>query len=140
VKMKTVAVKPMEHRMLAVAVVVGLLLGFGSGCGQETTPEAKQARLIAAESVQLRKQLADCETEKEHIKARYADEIGQREVQLAACQNRIEALEKDFQDGIARQVGSVMAAVMSENARLRREIETLRAEIESVRGPQPSQP
>ncbi len=138
--MRTVAVKPMEHRMLVVAVVVGLLLGFGSGCGQETTPEAKQARLIAAESVQLRKQLADCEREKEHLETRCTNEIEQREAQLAACQSRIEALEKDFQDGIARQVGSVMAAVMDENARLRREIEMLRAEIESIRERKPSRP
>ncbi|MDI6450409.1 hypothetical protein [Anaerobaca lacustris] len=138
--MRTVAVKPMEHRMLVVAVVVGLLLGFGSGCGQQTTPEAKQARLIAAESVQLRKQLADCEGEMERLRARHAEEIERRESQLAAGQKRIEALERDFQDGIARQVGSVMAAVMDENARLRREIETLRAEIEAIRGRQPSQP
>ena len=132
--------KPIERKMLVVAVVVGLLLGFGSGCGQQTTPEAKQARLIAAESVQLRKQLADCEGEMERLRARHAEEIERRESQLAAGQKRIEALERDFQDGIARQVGSVMAAVMDENARLRREIETLRAEIEAIRGRQPSQP
>lgn len=138
--MRTVAVKPMEHGLLVVAVVVGLLLGFGSGCGQQTTPEAKQARLIAAESVQLRKQLADCDRERERLEARTAEEVEQREGQLAACQKRIETLERDFQDGIARQVGSVMAAVMDENARLRREIETLRAEIEAIKGRQPDSP
>ena len=132
--------KPIERKMLVVAVVVGLLLGFGSGCGQQTTPEAKQARLIAAESIQLRRQLADCEGEMERLRARHAEEIERREAQLAAGQTRIEALERDLQDGIARQVGSVMAAVMDENARLRREIETLRAEIEAIRGRQPSQP
>jgi len=131
---------PIEHKMLVVAVAIGLLLGLGSSCRQETTPEAKQARLIAAESIQLRRQLAECEGEMEKRRARHAEEIEQREARIAACQKRIEALERDFQDGIARQVGSVMAAVMDENARLRREIETLRAEIESIRERQPSSP
>jgi chromosome segregation ATPase len=133
-------VKPIERKMLVVAVVVGVLLGLGSSCRQETTPEAKQARLIAAESIQLRRQLADCEGQMERLRARHAEEIERREAQLAAGQTRIEALERDLQDGIARQVGSVMAAVMDENARLRREIETLRAEIEAITGRQPSQP
>lgn len=132
--------RPIEHKMLVVAVVVGLLLGLGSSCRQETTPEAKQARLIAAESVQIRRQLADCEGEMQKLRARHAEEIERREGQLAACQKRIEALERDLQDGIARQVGSVMAAVMDENARLRREIETLRAEIEAIKGRQPNSP
>jgi chromosome segregation ATPase len=126
--------------MLVVAVVVGLLLGLGSSCRQETTPEAKQARLIAAESVQIRRQLADYEGEMQKLRARHAEEIERREGQLAACQKRIEALERDLEDGIARQVGSVMAAVMDENARLRREIETLRAEIEAIKGRQPNSP
>ncbi len=123
----------MERRTLILVVVVGSMLGGGSGCQQETAPEAKQARLIAAENIQLRRQLADCEGEMEKLRVRCAEEVEQREARMAACQKRIEALERDFQDGIARQVGSVMAAVMDENARLRREIETLRAEIESIR-------
>ncbi len=132
--------KAMECRTLILVVVVGSMLGGGSGCVQETAPEAKQARLIAAESIQLRRQVADCEEEMERLRARHAEEIERREAQLAAGQKRIEALERDFQDGIARQVGSVMAAVMDENARLRREIEMLRAEIESIRERQPSSP
>ncbi len=132
--------KPIEHRMLAVAVAVGLLVGLGSGCRQETTPEAKQARLIAAESMQLRKQLADRDGEIRQLQAGHAKEIERRQKQLDACQERIEALQKDLDKGIAVRVESVMAAVMDENARLRKEIETLRAEIATLRTQPPSQP
>lgn len=132
--------KPMERRMLVVAAVVGLLLGFGPGCRQEATPEAKQARLIAAESMQLRKQLAARDEEMKQVEARHAREIEQRQKQLEACQKRIEALQKDLEAGIAARVEGVVAGVMDENARLRKEIESLRAEIATLRAQPPSQP
>jgi chromosome segregation ATPase len=133
-------VKSIERNALIVTVVVGLMLGLGSGCRRETTPEARQARLIAAESMQLRKQLADCDAEMEKLKARHAKEIEQRQTQLDACQQRVEALQKDLQKGVAARVESVMATVMDENGRLRKEIESLRAEIDSLKAQPPSQP
>jgi chromosome segregation ATPase len=133
-------VKSTECRTLVVTVVVGLMLGLGSGCRQETTPEAKQARLIAAESMQLRKQLADCDAEMEKLKARHAKEIEQRQTQLEACQQRVEALQKDLEKGVAARVESVMATVMDENAKLRKEVEALRAEIKTLRAQQTNQP
>ena len=96
--------KPIEHRMLAVVVAVGLLLGLGSACRQEATPEVKQARLIAAESMQLRKQLAARDAEMEKVQARHAREIEQRQEQLAACQKKVEALQEDLEAGIASRV------------------------------------
>lgn len=126
--------------MLAVVVAVGLLLGLGSACRQEATPEVKQARLIAAESMQLRKQLVARDAEMEKVQARHASEIEQRQEQLAACQKKVEALQKDLEAGIASRVESVMAAVMDENARLRSEIETLRAETGALKAQQASQP
>lgn len=128
--------KAKKYAVLVLALVVGL----GTGCHQEMAPEAKQARLIAAESMQLRKQLAERDAEMEKLKVRHAREIEQRQEQLAACQKRIEALQKDLQGGIAQRVDSVMAAVMDENTRLRKEIETLRKEIESLRAQEPAQP
>jgi len=133
-------VKPIERKMLVVAAVVGLLLGLGSGCRQEATPDTKQARLIAAESMQLRKQLAARDAEIEELKVRHAKEIEQRQEQLTACQKRVEALEKDLEAGIAARVESVVATMMDENARLRKEIESLRAEIAALKAQSPSQP
>ncbi len=130
--------KPIERRMLVVAAVVGLLLGLG--CRQEATPDTRQARLIAAESMQLRKQLAARDEEMQELKVRHAGEIEQRQEQLAICQKKVEALQKDLEAGIAARVESVVAAVMDENARLRKEIESLRAEIGALKAQQASQP
>lgn len=132
--------KPTEHKMLAVAAAVGLLLGLGSGCRQEATPDTKQARLIAAESMQLRKQLAARGAEMEELKVQHAKEIEQRQEQLAACQKKVEVLQKDLERGVAARVESVVATMMDENARLRREIESLRAEISALRAQSQSQP
>lgn len=132
--------KPIERKMLVVAVIMGSMVVWGPGCRQETTPEAKQGRLIAAESMQLKKQLAARDAEMEKVQARHAREIEQRQEQLAACQKKVEALQKDLEAGIASRVESVVAAVMDENARLRKEMETLRAEIATLRAQPPSQP
>lgn len=125
--------KSTKRKALGLVLIAGGLFACGSGCRQEAAPEARQARLIAAESIQLREQLAERHAEMEKLKSRHAHEIEQKQQQLAACQKRVEALEKDLRRGIAQRVDSVMAAVMAENARLRKEIETLRAEVERLK-------
>jgi len=131
-------VDSVEDKVLVVTVVIGLLLGLG--CRQEATPDTRQARLIAAESMQLKKQLAARDEEMKQLKVRHAKEIEQRQAQLEACRTRIEVLQEDLEGDIAKRVDSVMTAVMQENARLRKEIESLRAEISALRAQPPSQP
>jgi len=127
------------RRSRFLILVVGLLIVLppAGGCRRQKTPDTKQARLIAAESMQLKKRLADLEDQIGTLKARHADDLEQREDQLAASRKRIDALEKDLQQGIAERVKSVTAAVMDENTRLRREITRLRAEIAKLNA-QPS--
>jgi TolA-binding protein len=131
--MKETAMKSTERKTLILVLIAGCLFACGSGCRQEAAPEARQARLIAAESIQLREQLAERDAEMEKLKSRHAHEIERKQQQLAACQKRVESLEKDLQSGIAQRVNSVMATVMAENARLRNELGTLRAEIERLK-------
>ncbi len=102
--------------------IIGLFLIVG--CQNNDTPETKQARLIAAENRQLNEQLSRRDAEIAKLKAQYAKDIQQREEELAACQKRIEALRAD----LAKRVDSVMASVMTENARLRQEIQELKAQ------------
>ncbi len=138
--MKGSLMRPIGCRTLVLAFAVGSMVGLGSGCQNNEAPEAKQARLIAAESLQLRKQLADRDAEIARLEADHAKVIEQTQAQLAACQERIEALQKDLQEGIAQRVDSVATALMAENARLRKELETLRTEIETLKAQQPAQP
>ena len=124
-----------DKSMRCQVVVAGLLivaLAVG-GCRRETTPDTRQARLVAAESMQLKEKLADLRHQIDRLKAEHARQIGQRDKQLAASRQRIEALEKDLRKGIAARVDNVTATVVDENARLRRDIQQLRAEIEELK-------
>jgi len=115
----------------SLVLIAGLLMVSlpAGGCRREQTPDTKQARLIAAESMQLKQRLASLEDEIDTLRAQHAQDLAQRADQLAACQQRVEALERDLQKGIAERVNSVTAAVMAENARLRREIEELKKQL-----------
>jgi len=123
--------------------VVGLLIVslLAGGCGrEETAPDVRQARLIAAESMQLKQRLADLEGQIDELKAQHAQDLERREEQLAACQKRAEALEQDLRQGVARRVEGVTATVMAENARLRQELEQLRAELQQLQAQSSERP
>ncbi len=114
------------------AVMLFIVAAMLAGCRQPQTPNEKQARLLAAENLQLRKQLADQRTKAETLQKQEAQE-------LATCRARADQLQKDLEQGIAERVRDVTTQVMDENARLRKEIETLRAQTEKLKA-QPTQP
>jgi len=116
--------------LVAGLLVISILAG---GCHRESTPGTKQARLIAAENIQLKRRLVSRDGEVDKLKTQHAKDLRQREAQLAACRKRIQTLESDLQKGIAERVSSVTTAVVDENAKLRREVERLRAEIEKLK-------
>lgn len=108
---------------LVLVLAIFLLV---AGCQRDRTPGEKQARLIAAENMQLEKQLARRQDEIAKLKAQHAKDINRLEDQLAACQRRNERLQKDLDKGIAERADSVRDTVMAENARLRAEIKRLK--------------
>jgi septal ring factor EnvC (AmiA/AmiB activator) len=107
--------------LLAVLILAG-------GCQRDRTPGEKQARLIAAENMQLEKQLARQQDEIDKLNKQHAKDIEKLEDRLAACQRRNERLQQDLDKGIAERADSVRDTVMAENARLRREIERLKSQ------------
>lgn len=112
---------PGKHMWCVVGVLTVLALIVG--CRSHETPGTKQARLIAAQNRELSEQLSERDAEIARLKAQYAEDIARRDEELATCRRRIESLRAD----LAKRVDSVMASVMAENARLRREIESLKA-------------
>ncbi len=122
-----------DSRHWKPAAIVLIVLLFVIGCRQDRTPQAKQARLIAVENAQLKERLVA-------VEARHGKELGHCQEELAVCRRRIETLERDLQKGIAARVNSVTMAVMNENARLRQEIEQLRAEVARLEAQLSSQP
>ena len=115
-----------------VAVIAGVVVAvIVSGCQQHKTrvPNEKQARLLAAQSADLQKELAVCQAEIEALRERHAQELQERDTELARCKARIEALQKDLETGIGERVAGVTTKLMYENARLRQEVEQLKTQI-----------
>lgn len=121
----------MAGRISVVLIaVVGMSL---AGCGRpqaQEAPNEKQARLLAAQSADLQKALAARDAEIATLRRTHAQDLQQRDAELAQCRARIEALQREVDKGIAERVGSLATAVMEDNARLRREIEQLKKQSE----------
>jgi len=127
-----------EMKNAIVAVIAGVVVAvIVSGCQQQKTqvPNEKQARLLAAQSADLQKELAACQAEIEALRERHARELQERDEELARCKARIEALQRDLETGIAERVAGVTTKLMHENARLRQEVEQLKAEIVKSKTP-----
>ena len=109
--------------VLAVGIVVIMLI---AGCDEEqnlssTKSAVKKHQLIAAENTRLKKDLERCNKE-----------IKQQQELLAKCQQQKEALKKQLQENIQERVDSILAAVMEDNAKLRKEIKDLKAQREKL--------
>ncbi len=122
-----------RHWLLTAAMLVGLLLVWTAGCQQNQDPDARQGRLAVAESAQLRKDLASCQARMEALKDEYDRQLERKEAQLATARKLSEDLRQELREGIASRVNAVTAKVVDENARLRREIDDLRAELAKLK-------
>jgi chromosome segregation ATPase len=119
-----------------VAVVTSLIVAASfAGCQQQQqslTPGQKQARLLAAENIELKERLADQQKQRQADQQQYVQELGEKQQELVQCRQRIAQLQKEIQEGIAQRVNDVTAKVMDENARLRKEMETVTAQNQKL--------
>jgi chromosome segregation ATPase len=117
----------------AAAVLIG-----GAGCQQIRDrfepPEVRRARLIAAQYMELEKSLADLDAKIENLRTQYEQQIKEKEEQLAAYRQKVEGFQNDVQQAISERVNQVTATVLNENAKLRKEVESLRAQLEQRMG------
>jgi flagellar motility protein MotE (MotC chaperone) len=115
--------------IIALAVAAAFLAGCQRSQQEVQTPNEKQARLLAAQSADLQKQLAAREAEIKALRQKHARELQQRDEELARCKARIEALQRDIEKGIAERVSGVTTKLIEENTRLRREVEQLKTRL-----------
>lgn len=129
--------KDFDMRRHVFAVLAATVLTTLAGCQQprqQEPPTEKQARLLAAQSADLKKALAAKDAEIASLRQKHAQAIQQRDAELAKCKARIEALQKDLDKGIAERVDRLTTPVIDENAKLRKEIEQLKKQSASKNG------
>jgi septal ring factor EnvC (AmiA/AmiB activator) len=111
--------------LLAAGVAIIIL---SVGCQEEKLPSEKKSRIIAAENIQLKKELKQRDQEIEKLKKQHEKQVQQQQELLAEYKKQKEALEKQLQQNVKEQIEEVLANVIEENAKLREEIKKLKTQ------------
>jgi hypothetical protein len=119
--------------ILAVGVIVFVLI---AGCQESATggpTDAKKSRLIAAENLELKKELASRDKEIARLKELHSKEIKRQEGLLAKCQEEKKLWQDRADENIKEQVGEISGVIMEQNSKLREENENLKAQAENLK-------
>ena len=113
-------------------LAVGFIIILMVGCGQKEPPSVRQSRAIAAENIELRKQVKQLNQEIKKLKEQYEKEIQKQGKLLTQCEQDKEAWKKKARQNIRNQVSPVLDTVVDETAKLREENTKLKAQIEQL--------
>lgn len=116
----------------ASVIIIAIIVMLTAGCGPQEPPDVKKSRAIAAENIELKKQLAKSSKEIEILKAEYIKKTGEQRKQLQKCLQEKEDLKEKSRQNVRNQVKGVLDAVLEENKKLRAENTRLKAQIEEL--------
>lgn len=116
----------------AFVLVIVFAVVLTIGCGPQEPPSIKKSRAIAAENIELRKELDRRSKEIEKLKAQHSEEINEQKELLQTCLQEKDAWKKKSQQNIRNQVKGVLDTVLEENKKLREENSKLKAQIEEL--------
>ncbi len=115
-----------------IILIIGIAVIVTAGCGPQEPPSVKKSRTIAAENIELRKQLAQSSKEIEKLKEQHSKEIDEQKERLQTCLQEKEVLKKKSRQNIRNQVKGVLDTVLAENKKLRDENANLKAQIKKL--------
>ncbi len=122
--------KPASKAFVLVVIVAVMLIG---GCGgQNEPPDIKKSKAIAAENIELKKQLAQSSKEIEKLKDQHVRELDEQKQLLQTCLQEKETWQNKSRQNIRSQVKGVLDTVLEENKKLRDENTRLKAQIEEL--------
>jgi hypothetical protein len=103
-----------------------------AGCGPQQPPNVKKARAIAAENIELRKELERRDNQIKTLKEQYGEELEAQKKRLKTCLQEKEELKEKSRQNIRDQVKGVLDPVLEDNRKLREENTKLKAQIEEL--------
>jgi hypothetical protein len=103
-----------------------------AGCGPQQPPNVKKARAIAAENIELRKELERRDNQLKTLKEQYGEELEAQKKRLKTCLQEKEELKEKSRQNIRDQVKGVLDPVLEDNRKLREENTRLKAQIEEL--------
>ena len=117
-------------KALVITICLGVLLI--AGCGENEPPRVKKSRAIAAENIELQKQLDRSNARIQNLKEQYDKELDKQQKLLEKCKQERDQWKAKSQQNVRDQVKDVLDTVMAENTRLREENAKLKAQIEKL--------
>ena len=108
---------------------MGLVLVLIAGCGEKEPPSVRQSRAIAAENMELQKEVDRSEARFENLKRQYDKELEKQHDLLDKCKEERDQWKTKSQQNVRDQVEGVLDSVMADNARLREENAKLKTQI-----------
>jgi hypothetical protein len=102
------------------------------GCAGQEPPNVKKSRAVAAENIELRKQLEQRREEIRKLEALYSEEVEKLQNLFNECEQEQQTWKRKAQQNIRDQVKGVLDVVVEENVRLREENQALKAQIEEL--------
>ena len=118
-------------KAFVLVIVFAVVLTGGCG-GQNEPPDVKKSRAIAAENIELKKQLAQSSKEIEKLKVQHGKELDEQNKLLQTCLQEKENLKTKSRQNVRDQVKGVLDTVLEENKKLRDENTRLKAQIEEL--------
>ena len=115
----------------ALFITIGLGVLLIAGCGEKEPPSVKQSRVIAAENIELKKQLDRSNARIENLKEQYDKELDKQQKLLKKCKQERDQWKAKSQQNVRDQVKDVLDTVMAENAKLHEENAILKAQIKN---------
>ncbi len=120
------------ERSCTLVLLCSFALMLTGGCESQEQTSFKKNRTIAAENIELRKELDRRNKEIKTLKKQYSEKIDEQREQLRKCLQEKEELKQKSRQNVREQVSSVLDTVMEENKNLRQENASLKAQIEQL--------
>jgi len=116
---------------LVISIGFGVLLT--AGCGQNEPPSVRQCRAIAAENIQLQRELDSSKARFENLKEQYDKELEKQQELLDECKGERDQWKAKSRQNVRDQAESLVDPLMREITRLREENRKLAAQLQELK-------
>ncbi|MHC4582242.1 MAG: hypothetical protein ACYS14_12370 [Planctomycetota bacterium] len=117
---------------MVLVVMTASSAALTAGCGQHAPPSVKQSRAIAAENMQLKKELERSKSRLENLKGQYDKELEKQQKLLEECRGQRDQWKAKSRQNVRDQAESLIDPLMKEITRLGEENARLRAQSEEL--------
>lgn len=112
---------------------IGFAVVLAAGCGEKEAPNVKQSRVLAAENMQLQKELDRSNQRFENLKEQYDKELEKQNKLLEECKRERDQWKTKARQNVRDQAASLVDPLMEEITRLREENKKLTEQLEELK-------